>query len=312
MEIELGFDAGFLEDRLSLDLTYFDKRSRDALISRRLAPSLGLTATVFENLGKVRNSGTELGLNARVVDQRNVRLNVRVANSTLRNRIVEMGEGIEPIIINRGEQRHEEGYSAGAYFQRPYTFTVPEDGRPLDIGDIEVGDEEEFIGHVLPRWQRTFTLDLALFRHFNLSTLFEGRGGNHQLDGTARFRDATGHARGDRGGRAVWDPDASYEEQAAFLAQFLGTRGGYIHKADFIKWRELAVTLTPPDAWADRVPTLRGASLTVAGRNLKTWTDYPGIDPEVIEQGSSANFNTNEFNTQPPVRYLTVRLNFTF
>jgi uncharacterized repeat protein (TIGR03847 family) len=146
----------------------------------------------------------------------------------------------------------------------------------------------------------------------DVSTLFEGRGGNHQLDGTARFRDATGHSWADRGGNAVWNPDASYEEQAAFLGQFLGTRAGYIHPADFWRWRELAFTLMPPEAWTQRFPTLRGASLTLAGRNLATWTDYPGIDPEINETGSSSNFTQAEFNTQPPVRYLTARFNFSF
>ena len=57
---------------------------------------------------------------------------------------------------------------------------------------------------------------------------------------------------------------------------------------------------------------LRGSSLTISGRNLKTWTDYSGIDPEINESGGNANFTQNEFNTQPPLRYYTVRLNLLF
>lgn len=56
-EYEFGADAGFFGDRLSAEFTYYNKRSEDALISRRLPPSFGLTTTVFENLGRIRNSG---------------------------------------------------------------------------------------------------------------------------------------------------------------------------------------------------------------------------------------------------------------
>jgi hypothetical protein len=55
-----------------------------------------------------------------------------------------------------------------------------------------------------------------------------------------------------------------------------------------------------------------GATLTLAGRNLKTWTNYTGLDPETNETGGDTNFSQNEFNTQPPVRYFTARLELTF
>ena len=48
-------------------------------------------------------------------------------------------------------------------------------------------------------------------------------------------------------------------------------------------------------------------SLTLAGRNLATWTNYTGFDPELNWNGSS-NFSTAEFLTQPQVRYFTARL----
>ena len=69
------------------------------------------------------------------------------------------------------------------------------------------------------------------------------------------------------------------------------------------------MTLDVPDTW---LASVQGLSLTVAGRNLLTWTDYPGVDPEINEQGASANFNSNEFLTAPPVRSYSLRLNWAF
>ena len=125
-----------------------------------------------------------------------------------------------------------------------------------------------------------------------------------QLDATSEFRCRNSPAFADRGCPAVGDPSASLEQQAAFIGTAVhGTKLGYIHEADFIKWRELSLTFAVPQRFQTS-DLLRGASLTLAGRNLATWTDYPGMDPEIAESGTG-NFNQNEFNTQPPVRYWT-------
>jgi hypothetical protein len=57
---------------------------------------------------------------------------------------------------------------------------------------------------------------------------------------------------------------------------------------------------------------LDGVTLTLAGRNLATWTDYTGLDPEINESGGGAGFTQGEFNTQPPLRQLTARVNVAF
>jgi hypothetical protein len=96
------------------------------------------------------------------------------------------------------------------------------------------------------------------------------------------------------------------------MARYMGDEVGYIEDASFVKWRELALTLTAPADWARRL-RVEGVSLTLAGRNLATWTDYTGLDPEVNANANAVNqFTTSDFLTQPPVRYWTARLNVNF
>lgn len=314
-EYELGFDAGFLSDRLSLDFTYFNKESRDALISRRLAPSYGLTATVFDNLGSVKNWGTEVGVNARVFQASNAGLSFRLSTTTLDNEVVELGEGVEPIIFNRGNQRHQEGFPTGAFFAVPYTFADADGNGLLSPSEVTLSsDTAIYMGRSLPSNTQALSLDLSLLKYITVSTLFERRGGLKQLNYTDDFRCRTGHSRITRGNcAAVSDPTASLEDQAAFIAtRFLGTSAGYMEDADFIKWREVSVTLGAPPAISRYLGRFSNASVTLSGRNLATWTDYTGIDPEINESGGDSNFTQGEFNTQPPVRYFTVRLNVNF
>jgi hypothetical protein len=142
-----------------------------------------------------------------------------------------------------------------------------------------------------------------------------------QLNGTEQFRCTSATSFPDRGCSATGNPEATLKEQAAFIAATFGgaspsltgtSKALYIEKGGFTKWRELAITLEAPESWHFmRVAGARGASLTFAGRNLKTWSDYTGLDPEIVESATS-NFNQSEFNTQPAPRYYTLRLNLNF
>jgi outer membrane receptor protein involved in Fe transport len=343
-EYELGFDAGFLNDRVSLEFGYFQKKSFDALIAKPLPPSYGLTGdggggVIWENLGSIKNWGTELGLNARVVQTPDATLNLRLTATTLDNRIEDLGKDIQPITLNRNSvQMHKQGFPTGAFHARRYRIKDPGNQRLLTRDDVILVDTDSvaYLGHQLPTNTQSVSGDLSLFKNLiSISTLVERRAGMYTLNDTERFRCTTGYSRGNAGTsqgmgqcEGVADPNASLEEQARFIAMRIGavdpnspnpasprrvtTVVGYLEKADFIKWRELAVTLTVPPSLARRWPTLQGASFTMAGRNLATWTDYTGLDPEINETGGSSEFTQGEFNTQPPLRYFTFRLNFNF
>jgi hypothetical protein len=56
---------------------------------------------------------------------------------------------------------------------------------------------------------------------------------------------------------------------------------------------------------------LSNLSLTLSGRNLHTWTNYTGLDPE-LNSGGQSNFSTFDFLGQPPVRYWTARIDLGF
>lgn len=324
-EYEFGFDMGMFADRVSLEATYFDKRSRDALISRGLPASIGLTASRIDNLGSIRNWGAEFGVNALAVDREQVKFNLRASATLLRNEVVELGEDlagnpIADITLNRGTQRHREGYSAGSFWQRPVFYNDADGNGLLSRAEVTLGDTVVFIGHSLPRYTHSIAADLTVFRYVTVSTLFEGRGGHKTLNDSEAFRCRNSQFVAGSGCGASGNPNASLEDQAAFIANFFGgsapsragtSIAGWIEDADFVKWRELAITFTAPSNLPTSLRALRGASLTLAGRNLATFTDYPGIDPEIVE-ASTLSFNQSEFNTQPPVRYYTARLNFTF
>lgn len=314
-EYELGFDAGFLNDRISLEGTLYDKTTEDALILRNLPPSSG-AASRFENLGKVTNTGIEGQLSARVFDGRNLQFDLSVTASKNRNRLVRLGQDVDTIFFglgaNNGDfiQRHAEGHPLGGYWQREITgFADENNDGIIGASEVTLADEASFLGQPLPQTEMSIVPSISFLRHFRVNALFNYRGGFTVYNSTAQFRCAVFLTC-----QAANDPSVGLAEQARAMASARANFGldasdaGYVEDGTFWKLREVSLTAQAPQSWARRLG-VSDLALTLSGRNLATWTDYTGFDPEINFNGTS-NFSTAEFLTQPQVRYWTVRLSF--
>jgi len=319
-EIELGFDLGLFDDRVGVEFTYYDKRSQDALVNRVLAPSLGVSGLgQLINVGEVSNKGIEGALNLRVARAANFEWDVHLTGTRTKNRLQELGldpftgERIQPIIfgLNANTQRHQAGFPLGAYFQVPYTYNDANGDGILVNAEVIAGDSAVFLGNPFPTREASFQTNFTIWKIFRLSGLVDYRGGFYNFNATEMFRCGSfGNCEAAYAG--FEGANAPLEEQARLVAfTKFGSAAGYIEKADFVKLREVALTVGLPENLARRLRS-QGISLTLAGRNLKTWTDYSGIDPEINFAGSGSNFNTAEFLTQPPVRYWTARVDVNF
>jgi TonB-linked SusC/RagA family outer membrane protein len=324
-EYEFGFDAGLLWQRVNTELTYYNKRTSDALVLRQLPLSNGQVESRFENLGSVANTGIEYLVNGTVLDMRPVNFSVVLNGSTTHNKLLDLGRDptgrpIQPIVFGaNSDQRHQSGYPLGAYFARPIVSYHPNSdgritrvncpGQPIVAGGpacgLTLGDSAAYLGSPFPTWSLSVTPTLTLWQRFEVRALFDHRGGQKLLNFTEYFRCASFGIC-----RAANDPRAPLADQAAYVAALMGSDAGYIQDASFTKLRELSVTIRSLPGLSNRFG-LRGVSLTLAGRNLKTWTKYKGVDPEVNENGGF-NFETDDFLTQPQVRYFTARLDVTW
>jgi len=306
-EWEVGADFGLIKDRFNGSVTYYHKNSTDALVAVPLYPSIGSATSEYENLGSVLNRGLELQIGGKVIDFGFVRLDFTASYATLENFLESLGANQSPIVFGLGgaTQRMTPGYQLGAYFQQTYTYTTPTNGI-LTPANMTYSAQSEFVGNDIPTHTATFAPSLTIFKWLKVGSLFDFRGGYKLYNATADFRC----------GRFLncasdYDLNAPLSVQAASLADATqGSVAGYIVNARFWKWREASITAILPSEWATFIRA-RTASLTFAARNLRTWTNYTGLDPEVSEYGQD-NFTSADFLTQPPVRYYTVRFNLTY
>ncbi len=310
IEMELGFDAGLFSDAAHLEVTYYSKRTRDALISRRLALSLGGPQAQFENLGSVQNRGIEAVFNVSTNIASGVGLDVTLSGSRNSNKLVKLGQGVSNII--NGVIRQVPGAPVFGYWDRPILGynDFNRDG-VLTASEVFVGDTAVFLGYSIPRTEMALNLGATLFHNrIRIGGQLDYRGGFMANNFTDYFRCTSSAA---NNCRQLNDPTVPLAEQARVVAgrtaAFGATAAGFIEKADFLKLRELSLTYYAPESMARALRTSR-LSFTLTGRNLATITGYTGVDPEVNGNGQSDN--AIDFLTQPPVTFWTLRVNMGF
>jgi TonB-dependent SusC/RagA subfamily outer membrane receptor len=307
-EIEAGFDADFAHQRVHFEATYYDKNSKDALVAVPIAGSLGESFTRLDNLGRVSNKGIELLVTAQVVNQPNVSWSVTASGWGNKNRVLATDASNTPIIFGLGgsSQRHQVGYSAGGYWGKSYTFRdLNGDGLIDPFTEMTVDTADSFQGSSAPTHGASFSTEVNFLQHFRLYGLLDGRWGNKLDNATEQFRCLFGICSGFN------LPKTSLADQAAAdAAVYYGLETGFFEDAGFLKLREVSLTYTAPTEWASRIGAST-LSLTVTGRNLATWTNYRGADPEISQSGQ-LNFDVADFLSQPPVRYFLARINVTF
>ena len=113
-EIEVGFDAGLLDDRLALTVTAYNKTTKDALTAVVAPPSTGFLSSQFVNAGEVNNKGIEFSLDAAIIEGGTMRWDVGLNLAFNKNTLVSLG-GLPP---STGSRRLVEGFPLGSLWTR--------------------------------------------------------------------------------------------------------------------------------------------------------------------------------------------------
>jgi TonB-linked SusC/RagA family outer membrane protein len=306
-ELEMGIDGTFFDSRLTTELTYYTKKSRDALISRILPPSVGTgTTAVFENVGQVSNSGLEAMVTAQLIQRASFGWDMSINASRNNNNLDSLGSF--PDIVTSSTLRQVRDYPLNGWWQRPITGYADANGDGILVpSEVTVGPNAEFLGYSSPRNELSFSNGFEFWqRRVRLGTLIDYKGGHKTYNNTERIRCAS---RNNCSG--LINPDASLFEQARTVAvRETGSVAGFIEDGDFIRFRELNVTLTAPEQWAQRYLKGRSLGLTMAARNLNVlWTKYSGVDPEAFATTGDA---PSEFQAFAPPTYYSLRLSLGF
>ena len=299
---EFGFDTRFFNNRLGLDLTYYKSITTDLIIPVTLNPSAGYDTKLL-NVGEMTNHGLEAMLNVTPVRNENFSWNLFVNYSFNRNKVVSLAEdqGISRIRqLERWaslELRTENTKGDGSFGSLYGDYLIYDGNGQLThrngLPQEENGDWG-YLGNVNPDWLGSVANDFR-YKNWNLSFLFAGQKGGvvHSrtfIDGinagslpeSLPFRDENGAGVivGDGIDIDTGQPNAVEIPVRDYWRAYYNNDRIATFDASFIKLREVKIGYTLPSRILGRTP-IKGASVSLVGRNLLLWTDVPHIDPEV-------------------------------
>lgn len=147
-EWETGFDAGFLNDRLSLTFTYWNRTVDKALVDRQFPPTGGFRNTQLVNIGQLEAQGVEAEIEGTVFDSENFSVDAFANTAYLHEQVTNLG-GAPPLKVGGSYPRYRnyivEGFAPGAHFGVQLQDT-PSGTLPVDLnGDGSPDTEEELV-----------------------------------------------------------------------------------------------------------------------------------------------------------------------
>lgn len=348
-EYEVGTELQFFKRRLGLDFTYYNRVSTDNIVQIDVPSSSGVL-NVTQNLGEVKNSGIEIGLDVTPLALDNgLRWNIFAAFTRNRNEVVSLQDGLDQIFIgglaggNLGIV-HRPGLPFGQIFGSRYArddagnlLIRPDNGEPYEEPNLGI------IGDPNPDFILGVTNTIS-FAGFTLGALFEWRQGGDMYSETAQQvlgrgvtneldqgipREAgriipgfVGEQREDGSIAATLDEDGNqipnnFVIGHYFLRRFADTAPfeGNVFDATTIRLREVSLTYQFKSDWLENTP-LGSARISFTGRNL--WYLAPNFpravnfDPETSAFGADTNAQGLDFMGVPSTRRYGVNLSITF
>lgn len=294
-QINVGIDARFLNDRLTFSMDYFDKKTKDLLVSGT-TPSLiigGSTSPM--NAGNVSNKGWEfeLGWRDRIGS---FNYGVRANLATLKNKVTYIDPSITRL---SGVNFHtstityfEEGYPV--YYFRGYKFkgVDPATGDPTfydldESGDLNDGDLA-YIGDAIPDFTYGITLT-AGWKGFDLTVFGTGSQGNDIFNCINRPDFAASNKMKEVFYDNRWtasNPNGSVPRAGATNMDKYQISDALVYDGSFFKIKQIQLGYTFPKNWMKKLCV---GNLRIYGSldDFFTFTKYPGFDPEAAANSTS-------------------------
>lgn len=150
---EFGTDLRFFNNRLSIDFTYYDKRTKDQIVRADMSPVSGYTSQ-WINAGEIRNRGTEISITATPIKIRNFSWTTNVNWAKNNSMVIRLAEGIDRFLLGTGTYiglYAQEGEPYGVFYGNDYRRD--EMGRIyVDQTGIPLYNEDQYLGSTQPKW----------------------------------------------------------------------------------------------------------------------------------------------------------------
>lgn len=325
-ELEGGVDLSFLNNRLGIGITAYKQNIKDLVVNRVLAPSSG-GSSIVNNVGTMENKGVEIMLDVTPVKTSDFSWDFTVIFNRNRNKVLSLGSPVIAIDNAAGAPVYLlQGQPAGVFYGTTYarnpdgslletsqkfsqqergvqttgstTFTPSRraDGQP----DYSAPTVNVIIGNPNPKWTGSFNTNLS-YKRVGLHILLDAVQGVSVFNADKRTRQGVGI--GDYA-----EKELKGEIPRGYIFSIYNTQEWRVDDGSFVKLREISLSYGLPKM----VKSMSNFTVALVGRNLISWDNYNGFDPETNAGGTTDLLRGVDFGNVPIPRTYQLKLSATF
>lgn len=335
-EIEVGLSANFIDNRIMFDGAYYNKLTKDQIISAAVSPETGYS-TRTRNVGEIGNQGIELMLSGTPIKTKDIQWSIGATFTKNWSEVKKLWDDIKE-------------YTLVSSYQVSY---VAEVGKPLGIFKVPSvlkdaqgktivtsaglptidNSKKDVLGSSNSDFQMGFNTKFT-WKNFSISASADWRKGGYFYSYTAQLYYFSGNATptvyNDRQPFIVpnsvkkntdgsysendipvrWSNTYNYYNNASNYDQFRN----WVLKRDYLKLREVVISYTLPKEICEKTKTIKGVTISAIGRNLFMWTPKENnfTDPEGTNYGNDLGSEFGEFASAPTYRTFGGSIKITF
>ncbi len=315
-EYEFGVSGNFFKNRLSIDFAYYNKNTKDQIISANLGPETGYMFQT-KNVGKIQNKGIELAVGVTPVRTKDWDWNVGITYTMNRSKVKELWEGLTSYTYTnwRGVQYVLEIGKAIGQFYTPDVKTVTDKNSPYygysivnNNGFLQAASTSSSKGTSEAKFLMGFNTTLK-YKNFTFSAAADWRFGGVMVSNTSYITHFDGNST-----ETLFNErysfiyphsvktlsDGSFVENNIMVksSQMNYAQGNYSYNPlirdaflvskSYFKLRELALYYNFPQSILSHIGFIQNATLGIVGRNLLLFTPRKNnyIDPETTNLGN--------------------------
>ena len=320
---DLGFEVGFLNNRISVEFDVYQRNTKDLLLNKNVPGTTGFR-TQLVNLGKLNNKGFEFSINSDNIVTKDFRWTSSVNFGFNRNRITNL-DGQE---LGLYENRAREGYSIGVFVGTEFAGADPANGDALYVKNTKKSDgtldksttnnyneaEQVVIGNPNPDFIYGFR-NTVTYKNFDLEVLLQGVNGNDIYASGGQYMSSNASGGLDNATKDqlnYWKKPGDITmvpEARLFFGNGEGQSSRYVSDGSYLRVKTISLGYNLPRSILNKIKMDR-VRVYVRGQNLFTITNYKGWDPEVNADFNATNINQGvDFYSAPQIRSIIFGFN---
>ena len=304
---EVGTDLKFMKNRLGLEFTYYDTKSKDQILQPRVSNATGYILSYY-NIGELANKGFEVSLLGTPVKKENFEWTTMLNFSHNNGKVNDLLQGLDILYVTDVQVGTGKAASfnngdfmgiSGSVWQRDEQGNLLLDyktGNPLTSTSTTtyIGNREpDFIGG----WNNNFT-----YKNWDLNFLFDFRKGGDIYNASEYLMTVNGMSKNteNRGetihfsGMALNPDTKQYEhierdvvaDEKFYKDIYTKHTPNFVQNVNWMRLRSASLTYSLPKSVLTKSKYFKAASFTLTGSNLWLLTNYKGVDPETSAAGA--------------------------